>query len=236
MARFEARTVVLMLALASGLAQGHEFTARHRHWRAGCAGFLHVDGDGVRFDQKGAKKDRHNFAWKYADIQQLEVSDKGVIRVLSYHDRVSHAGQDQAYEFVLDGHPDMVPLARELRAKLDERFVSRLAETPATPLWTIAVKRLGAVRGTEGTLEVYADQVVYRSARVGASRTWRDSDLREVSSAGPYELTVETFEKKGRFEFQLKQRLDVARFEALWKRLNRPRGLELISTTDKERP
>jgi len=237
MVRTEARIGTLMLLLALGAAgQSWEFPARHRHWRAGCAGLLHVDGDGVRFDQKGAKKDRHNWAWKYEDIQQLEFTDDGRVRVLSYHDRVSRLGADQAYEFVLDGRPALEPLERALRARLDERFVARLAETRTeTPLYEIPVKRLGAVRGSEGRLAVYADRVVYRTAAPGASRTWRDADLKEVSSADPHALTVETFERGGRFDFQLKQRLDRAAFDALWMRLNRPCGLDLISTERKEK-
>jgi len=49
-----------------------------------------------------------------------------------------------------------------------------------------------------------------------------------VSAFQPVSLGVE--------EFQLKAPLDPAKYEALWLRLNRPKGLELISTKKEPQP
>jgi hypothetical protein len=109
--------------------------------------------------------------------------------------------------------------------------VARLADTAGTAEWRVPAKKLNAVKGSEGALLVYADRLVYESATPGASRTWRDADIRSVSTAGPFEFTLESFEQDGVFHFQLKEPLDAARYQALWLRLNRPKGLSLIPTT-----
>lgn len=104
------------------------------------------------------------------------------------------------------------------------------------------MKRLGRIRGSEGALLVGADRIVYRTSRQGDSRTWRYSDIENISTSGPFQLTITTFERdkfhygnyKG-FNFQLKEALDEARYDELWRRLNQSKGLKLIgSYRDKE--
>lgn len=223
--------IVLCLAAPLWAGSAREFPARHAHWRRGCAGILRFDDSGVGFEQKGGDKTPHRFHWNWQDIQQLELSDGKLVRVVSYHDRVALAGQDQPFTFLLDGRVDLTPVYRELREKLDQRLVARLADAAGAPLWTLAVKRLGAVRGSEGTLLVLAEGIVYKTETPWQSRTWRDSDIDNISTSGPFELSVTTLERNGVFHFQLKQTLHRERYEALWHRLNRPKGLALISTT-----
>lgn len=230
MARIETRIVCLIaLALAPASAQSFEYPARHDHWRGGCAGFLRVDADGLSFSQVGGTKLPHQHRWAYQDIQQLEVTDGGVVRLMSYRDRRLLLGKDQPFEFTLDGKPDLTPLYRILRPRLDQRFVARVGDAQGQPLWQLPVKRLARIRGTQGTLAVFADRVVYRTHATGQSRTWRDADLVNISSSGLFQLTVTTLEKRGTFDFQLKQPLNAAHYDALWLRLNGPRGLALIS-------
>lgn len=230
MARIETRIVSLMvLAFTPALAQNFEYPARHDHWRKGCAGFLRIDADGISFSQVGGKKLPHQHHWAYQDIQQLEVTDGRIIRVMSYRDRRLLLGKDQPFEFTLDGKPDLMLVYRALRTKLDQRFIARVGDVEGQPLWQLPVKRLGRIRGTEGTLAVFGDRVVYHTAATAQSRTWRDADLMNISSAGPFQLTVTTLEKGGTFDFQLKQPLNTAQYDTLWLRLNRPRGLALIS-------
>jgi hypothetical protein len=230
MARIEARTLCLIaLALTPALARDFEFPARHDHWRKGCAGLLRIEADGISFTQVGGKKLAHQHRWAYQDIQQLEVTDGRIVRVLSYRDRRLLLGKDQPFEFTLDGKPDLMPVYQALRDRLDQRFIARLGDIQGQPLWQIEVKRLGAIRGTEGTLAVFADRVVYHTKTTAQSRTWRDADLVNISSAGPFQLTVTTLEKRGVFDFQLKQPLNAANYDSLWLRLNKPRGLALIS-------
>jgi hypothetical protein len=223
--------IVALFAPFSGVAATFEYAARHDHWRKECSGTLRFDDSGASYTQNSGKKQEHRFAWRYEDMQQLEVSDGGVIRVLSYKDRVMLAGKDQPYEFKLDDQEDLTPLYRDLRAKLDQRFIARLADISGTPQWQAPVKLLGTFLGTEGTLTVFADRVVYSTAEKGESRTWRDIDIRNVSSSGPFDFHIETFEINGKFHFQLKHALDQQSYDALWHRLNRPRGLALISTS-----
>ena len=155
--------------------------------------------------RRAATRRPHRFHWNWQDIQQLELSDGKLVRVVSYHDRVALAGQDQPFTFLLDGRVDLTPVYRELREKLDQRLVARLADAAGAPLWTLAVKRLGAVRGSEGTLLVLAEGIVYKTETPWQSRTWRDSDIDNISTSGPFELSVTTLERNGVFHFQLKQ-------------------------------
>jgi hypothetical protein len=79
--------------------------------------------------------------------------------------------------------------------------------------------------------------MVYRTARKGESRAWRYSDIENVSSSGPFQLTITTYERarshygglKG-FNFQLKEPLDRERYDALWRRLNESKGLQFLTS------
>ena len=219
--------MILMLAPAMGFAL--EFPARHDHWRGGCAGILAFDTDGVSFRQISNKDAPHNWKWGWTDVQQLEIGDGRMVRLTGYRDRPWLAGKDQPFDFYLDGRPDLTPVYQLLRGRLDQRFIVRLADMRGTPLWQLPVKRLGAIRGTEGTLAVFPDRVVYHSSTPWASRTWRDADIDNLSTAGPFQLTVTTFEHGGTFEFQLRQSLPPEQYQALWLRLNRPKGLAILS-------
>ncbi|MBI5084589.1 MAG: hypothetical protein HZB13_08335 [Acidobacteria bacterium] len=227
--------LIVLLAMPALRAAGFEYPARHDHWRGGCAGMLRFTPEGVSFSQVGGKKTKHQLTWTYGYIQQLELTDGRLIRLLSYKDRPALAGKDQPFDFTLDGSPDLAPLYKALTGNLDQRFVARLGDLSGTAQWQIPVKRVRAIRGSEGVLAVFEDRVVYKTAVTGESRTWRDSDIRNVSSSGPFDFALDSLEKGGTFSFQLKQALDPAQYEALWRRLNRPRGLSLISTT-KENP
>ncbi|MBI5281233.1 MAG: hypothetical protein HY858_06070 [Candidatus Solibacter usitatus] len=235
--RVKETAIFLMAILApAGLrAAGFEYPARHDHWRGGCAGMLRFSPEGVSFSQIGGKKTKHQLQWSYDDIQQLELTDGRLIRLLSYKDRPALAGKDRPFDFTLDGKPDLMPLYKALSGNLDQRFVARLGDLSGTPEWRVPVKRVRAIRGSEGVLAVFPERIVYKTAVTGESRTWRDADIRNVSSSGPFDFALDSLEKDGTFSFQLKQALDPARYEALWRRLNRPRGLSLISTT-KENP
>jgi len=86
-------------------------------------------------------------------------------------------------------------------------------------------------------LQVGSEAIVYKSEKEGESRTWRYEDIENVSSSGPFQLTVTTFERakshygdrKG-FNFQLKQRLDEDRYNDLWLRLNQSKGLKILTS------
>jgi len=79
--------------------------------------------------------------------------------------------------------------------------------------------------------------IVYKSEKNGESRTWRYEDIENISSSGPFQLTLTTFERakshygslKG-FNFELKRRLDEARYNDLWLRLNQSKGLGVLES------
>jgi hypothetical protein len=62
------------------------------------------------------------------------------------------------------------------------------------------------------------------------------TDIDNVSSSGPFDLTITTFERaklsygdRKAFNFQLKQRIDERQYEALWRRLNQSKQLDYIT-------
>ena len=190
-----------------------EFEARHDHLRKHCTGKVTVTDRGISF--AGEKK--HVWSWKYEDIQELRLSP-GHIAVLTYRDNKWKLGADRGYEFEGDVPGGLYAL---WSARLDQRFVVEQAEKIEG--WSLPVKHLKRISGSEGTLTFGKDRIVYETAAREDSRTWRYRDIESVSSSGPFQLTVTTYERarshygdrKG-FNFQLKRALDEARYNQLW--------------------
>jgi hypothetical protein len=199
----------LMLA---GTLWSAQFPVRHEHLHKGCAGTLTVDDAGIGF--VGPKN--HAWTWRYQDIQQLTLA-AGRLNILTYKDSKLRLGTDVAYTFT--GKIPVETLYPEWRAKLDQRFVAALADE-ASDIESIAVKHVNLLRGTEGLLSFTQDSVIYASS--GDSRTWRYSDIRSISSSGPFQLTITTFEKQ--FHFQLKQPMAEPRYNQLWLDIERKNG------------
>lgn len=219
--------IVLALAAAPGAAL--DFPARHRHWRGGCAGVLSLEAEGVAFRQAGAPKKPHVWRWSWQDIQRLEVGDDRRVLLRTYRDSRLRLGRDVAYEFRLDGSPDLDAAWQLLRNVTDARFVARMA-MPGEPLeWELPAKRLLRTGGVEGVLRVYPDRLVFAASRPGESRTWRDSDIALLSSSGPFHLSLAAEAGGETCEFQLRQSLSPERYERLWLRLESRRGLNLLS-------
>jgi hypothetical protein len=91
--------------------------------------------------------------------------------------------------------------------------------------------------GDEGVLQAGPEEIVYMSEKNGASRTWRYQDIENISSSGPFQLTITTFERakthygdlKG-FNFELKRPLEEDRYNELWLSLNRSKGLKILNS------
>ncbi len=215
---------LLLLAGSVALcAQTVRFEVRHDHWRKGCHGILTADSQGIAFH--GEKN--HNWSWKYEDIQELKLA-AGHIHLLSYWDNLWRLGADRGYDF--SGKIPEKKLYALWKDKLDQRFVAELADPRMRPLWEIPVKHLGRIRGSEGMLEIGGDRIVYVSHK-GDARTWRFEDIDNLSSAGPFELTLTTFERarlhyadRRQFHFELKQVLSQARYDELWRKINERNG------------
>jgi hypothetical protein len=116
-------------------------------------------------------------------------------------------------------------------------LVAAIPDRISNALWEIPVKHLLRFGGDEGVLQAGPGEIVYKSANQAESRTWRYQDIENISSAGPFQLTITTFERakthygdrKG-FNFELKQRLEEGRYNDLWLRLNQSKGLQILNS------
>ncbi len=218
-----ANCIILAGAVWASAAQ---FPVRHEHLRKGCLGIMTVDESGVSF--AGEKK--HAWHWKYQDIQELKLSPGG-IRLLTYEDSKHLPGADREYRFT--GKIPAVELYRFLKERMDQRLVAEVAEAgqgPEAPRWQIPVKHRGRP-GSQGTLAFGADSIVYATARGGESRTWRYSDIDTISSSGPLQLTITTFERaalhyqdRKEFNFALQEPITEARYNQLWLEIEKKNG------------
>ncbi len=241
------------MALMAGAASAQQ-ELRYQVWRGqsrvahlpphikkvGNLGTLTVSESGISFEEtgKGGKKPKHPqvWRWSYQDIQQLKIAPKS-LTVLTYKDNPWKLGADREYEFDLVSGKSFTDAYELLKNRLDQRFVAEIPDTVSQPLWEIPVKHLLRFGGDEGVLQIGSDAIVYKAEKNDESRTWRYEDIDNISSSGPFQLTITTFERakshygdlKG-FNFELKQRLDEPRYNDLWLRLNQAKGLQILSS------
>ena len=248
--------VTFLLFVLSGLLAGAElrFDVRHQRALRDHHGLLTIDDAGVTYQQVVTEKQRRkqaneppknpakleNVHFGYQDIQELWLSASKLVLV-TYQDRKWLLGIDREYEFFVVGERSFAEAYPMLKDKLDQRFVAALADEQVAALWEIPVKLQGILEGSAGALRVGPDYIVYRTNRKEQSRTWRYQDIENISTSGPFQLTLTTYEKakthygslKG-FNFQLKQRLDENRYQLLWKGLNREKGLQFLTSQEEE--
>lgn len=247
--RIETRIGALLISLAllapATFAQDLRYDVWHGHSRpphikkAGNMGTLTVTDAGVSFEEtyKDGKKPKHPHAWRwdYQDIQQLKIAPKS-LTVLTYKDNKWKLGADREYQFDLVSDKTFDAAYDALKNRLDQRFVAVIPDHVSNVLWNISVKHLLRFGGDEGVIQVGPDEIVYKSAKPGESRTWRYQDIDSISSSGPFQLTITSFERakthygslKG-FNFELKQQLPEARYNDLWLRLNQSKGLKILN-------
>jgi len=248
--RIEKRTGAILIGLAllapASFAQDFRYDAWHGHSgpplivKAGNMGTLTITDTGVSFEEtyKNGKKPRHLHAWRwdYQDIQQLKIAPKSMT-VLTYKDNRWKLGADREYQFDLVSDKTFEAAYGVLKNRLDQRLVAVIPDHVANVLWEIPVKHTLRFGGDEGMIQVGPDEIVYKSAKPGESRTWRYQDIDNISTSGPFQLTITTFERakthygdlKG-FNFELKQQLEEARYNYLWLRLNRSKGLRILNS------
>jgi hypothetical protein len=218
------KTASCIILAGAAVASAAQFTVRHEHWQGHCSGVLTVDEKGVSF--AGPKK--HAWNWKYQDIEQLTVSADRV-SVLTYKDNKLLLGADRVYQFT--GKIPAAELYALLKDRLDQRFIAAVAQETELPAWTFPVKHLGRITGSEGTLTFGSDVVTYSTPLKGDSRTWRYSDIDCISSSGPFQLSVTTFERdkftfgdrKG-FNFEMKERIPEAAYNEIWMQIQKKNG------------
>ena len=224
-----------MILAASWAQEAPRYEARHDHWRKSCTGTLEVGSDGMAYTETSGKKKKHVWKWSYQEIQQLELGSKR-LRVVTYEDNGWKLGADRELQFDLR-EGDFSAVYRLLKDKLDQRLVTVIADEPAAVLWEVPVKLLGRMKGTEGVLKVGRERIVFETSKTGHSRTWRYEDIENVSSNGPFQLSLTTHERakshygnlRG-FNFQLKSRLPEEKYTELWRRLNQSKGLPVLTS------
>ena len=215
------------------------YQVRRDHWRKSCAGTLSIGKDSIVFDERTpVKKGKmpHHFEWRFAEIQQLLIEPRRV-KVLTYEDVGKKFGMDRQYTFALRGDASFETAYGRLKNQLDQRFVSAIPDSSVKPVWQIAVKHELGYKGSQGTLSIGEDRIVYRTENPKDSRTWRYADIENISMEGPFQLTLTTFERerthygnrKG-FNFQLKEALSEARFNDLWLRLEQGRSHGILTS------
>lgn len=228
-------TALLLLAPAGFAQQEFHYEVWHGHSRpphirkAGETGVLTISESGISFEAKP-----HSWNWAYQDIRQLKILP-GSIVVLTYEDNKWKLGADREYRFDVPFIKMFIDAYPFLKSHLDQRFVAAIPERISNPLWEIPAKHLLRFGGDEGVLQIGPNEIAYQSAKGGESRAWRYLDIENISSSGPFQLTITTFERakahygdlKG-FNFELKQPLGEDRYNDLWLRLNRSKGLKIL--------
>ena len=235
---FSCVVVRVLLALAAFVplasAQTYTYEVRHHHWNGGAMGTLRITPDSLSFDEHGKKGKKDSRRWTYEEIQQLEVSP-GEVRVLTYEDSKWKLGRDREYVFERIP-PNLAVEAYPLLTRiLDQRFIAAIADTEPAAEWKIGAKLTGNVNGTMGTLLVSPGLIVFDARKPNESRSWRIADIQNISTSGPLDLTITSNEKTGffrggdhQFHFQLQQALSDDRYSALWREINRSKGLAFL--------
>jgi hypothetical protein len=229
------RLAMIVLAFAATATSAElEYAAKRERLNLPQAGALRFSESEVRWTPAHGR----GFALAYGELQRL-VMEPRAIEITGYADRAWRLGADAHWRFRLnqDAGAELYAL---LRAKLDSRFAPRWAEPPGAVLWSVPAK-LASGRfpagnwGAEGVLEVGSGRIVFRSDRAGMARTWLDREIDNVRFEAPFRLVLEVREGgvSVERELTLKRELDPRLYDALWRRLNRPRGLELLNGSEK---
>lgn len=204
---------------------------RHDHLFGGCNGALILDERGVRYDTSHQKDAR---TWAYADIKEFQVSADRRLKLYTYEDRSNwRLGVDRVFELrwldeTISGEQIYNFLTSHTRRPIRASLVP--AEIGIVG-FDLPAKHLGIMKGNQGRLLFSAAMVVFKTDGEAASRTWRYDDLESISSAGPYDLTLTTYEQqrfhyasRRVYNFQLKEPLPRDVYDSLWRFVNEEKG------------
>ena len=229
--RTQAATLVIFFGAHCAVsAQNLIFPVRHDHGdihlHKGGEGVLTFTDEIVRWEEN--KRPAHSRSWRYAEIQRLELAP-GRIRILTYEDAGWQLGRDREYSF--DHLPsDLAACVHSLlMGRLDARYLAHLADPSVTPAWEVPGKLLLGRGGSNGRLKVTANQIVFDGGERGESRTWKLSDITNVNSPDPFELTLTTIEGENRI--QLKAALAEDRYQDLWRTISQFHGLKVFQSS-----
>jgi hypothetical protein len=211
--------ILLILSAASTTAEEYSFPVEHKHIVGSCKGDLKITDDGIEYRAK-----EHSRKWAYTDIKLIRIAQPKAIEITSYESSWLKAGGDRIFEFRLTSRELSDDLSRFLLSRVDRPLVTNSVGMTEGARFTILSRHRHRFGGCQGTIKLFADRVVYESDDPDESRQWRYSDIQSISRAGPYRLTVATFEPQfggpaRTFNFDLKERLDDAVYDYLWARV-----------------
>ncbi len=224
----------LMLVGSALQAQEVRFAVRHDRLLRDRTGELIFGETGIEYRAKEKKNAR---TWKYEDIQQLGLLSPKEFTILTYEDSRWKLGKDLFYRFEITSGEITPALWTQLQAKLRRPVVSALIPPDITPKFTIPVKHLRGFRGTQGTLEIAEQYVIYKTDVPKDSRIWRYQDISSIGTTGPYQLRVTSMDRsegehggERNFVFSLKERLAPEAYDFIWWKIN---GSQISSFTGK---
>ena len=216
---------VILVSAVNGISQeqGIKLNVRHEHLMGGCNGTLIMDERGVRYETNHQKDAR---TWSFEDIKEFQIEGDHRLKLYTYEDRSNwRLGADKIFEFtwsdeVISGQHVYEFLRSHTRLPIAASLV-RAEDGPVS--FDFPVKHLGIFKGNQGRLQFSEGGIVFRASEDSGSRSWRYEDLESISSGGPYDLTLTTYEQqrfhyssRRVYNFQLKEPLPRDRYDALW--------------------
>jgi hypothetical protein len=220
--------VILVFAVnAISQEQGITLNVRHDHFMGGCNGTLVLDQQGVRYETNHQQDAR---TWNYEDIKQFQIEQGRRLKLYTYEDRSNwRLGADKVFEFTWSDEGISGQRVYEfLKSRTRRPIASALAPAEVGAVsFDLPVKHLGILTGNQGRL-LFSDRgVVFRASNDRGSRSWRYGDLESISSGGPYDLTLTTYEQqrfhyssRRVYNFQIKEPLPRDSYDALWRFIN----------------
>lgn len=238
-------TLLLLALLAMVLGQDgaapYQWSVVHQRtlW-PDSVGTLTLDSEGLRFSparDKNGKPKALALGWN--QIQQLTLTESS-LEIVTYQDVLWQVGRDRQFRFQRDksaGGNSFAKATESLRERLGSRLVIALgspADPGAVARWRIPAKRLGLLRGVEGSLVFLPGELFFQTEKPGESRRWSLSDIQTIAQTNPYSLTLTAPERAltdqggfRSFSFQLKQPLGEAQYQELWRAVERAHGARL---------
>jgi hypothetical protein len=215
--------VLLTLGLAlPAMAQRFEFPVEHEHTLRNCRGKLIITEDKMEY-QTDHKKDAQS--WQYTELRQLKVLSPVALELVTYEDQMRLAGRDRIFKFtLLSGQ--ITPEITALLMKVAPRPIvtSVLPPVQDEPRFTVLVKHVRPLKGSLGTMKIYADRIVYEASdNETESRYWRYSDIQNFSHSERYRFEIATYEDGigglKAYHFQLREELPTGIYDYVWTRV-----------------
>ena len=220
-------TVVLALTAWAAEAAGPPFdlAVKKDQFFGASRGTLVFAEDAVEYKTNDKNDARR---WTYLKIKQVQVRSPRRIDILTYEDQGRmRLGADRTFEFELTQGAIGSDLIAFLLERIERPVVTAvMPPLPSDPLFRVPVKHQRQGRGSEGTLVLYGDRLVYLTERDDDARHWWFADIFSVLRLDRDRFEVLAYEGGGGrmrpFIFELKSDLPDGFYDALWQQVNRP--------------